>query len=1217
MKQISSRIKVKEQRSIAYWFVVILIMLIGNVQAQEHPFLIVKESQYAELQARSSNSPWLKMKTDAIAYVNGHSYNPSSSISNRIGMMKDIVSAGALAYILDSANRVSYKDKVLNTLQYWDDIYKDNNTDWGYCVKTGSAFFNSVLALDIIHDDLSSDELSGVESEMDIMAGWLYSNGSWPLNRYGSRGVWALYHGDQSHSAIGQYYSKLTSQLTEDGVFTGGPGYAGARLGDNRDAKAYFMDVLEFTGNGDYYSDTRFQGFNEWLYGYSVSPFGRYYSFGDTGPNRNYHSNGTALYRAYRFSEQAAQYAAWCYDGGSPEGELLSYVLMEESLSTPKKALSKIFYDGGAWFLEDNLSDRSLAGALNNYTSTSLWSHSHKDVNAIHLCAYGEHIVRNSGYCNWGEGAHGFSWDYIHDEAVSGNTVLINGIDHFSKAGGGIVEGFTAPLFNYARGYSGTALANGKHWRNFVFVHPQDDCNGYFVTLDEVDADSSSHKANVITHPNADNSTTISDNLEYRAKIAPHPYSGHTVYLSTFLGTEPSSVEVKDGLLARMPDENASFVGKYLYSTYDSDSSGKCNIVTILFPHDATHAKAEMTRISGSGYSGAEILLGDSITDIALESSDTTGVTCNGISFQGVACLFRLHSDSLGFYFVRGGRSFNDGEVPRHGFTSDANVGVYVKGMEGKITSSSGAEATFFYPGIKNILINGVSASVLDLGIDRITIDVPSGTHDIEFTTVSIPRGTISGTVTDSITGNPIEGATVSDGIRFDDSDAGGNYTLIYVPADTFMITASESDYFSLSVAGVVVTESDTTIVDFQLTEIPTGTVSGRVTDKSTGSPIPDAMVTDGTRSDSTDAGGNYTLTDVPVNSYIISASESRYLSLSVDSVVVTEDDTTTVDFQLIPAFDLVGFWRFEETSGTTAYDSSGSHNDGVLHGPVSTSGRIDLGYKFDGMDDYIEVPGSVSLDGITEAITLIAWVKVPSGIRYSVFSRWVYVDGDERSFVFDIENEKLLFGLSGDGIGGKFLNSANTVTLKQWTHVAATSDGVTMKIYINGELDPNTETPPAVIHPSSADLHIGRWMIGPEVWHYPFDGTMDEVKIYNRALSADEIEADYNRAPVGIDENSVSLPPDGFLQAYPNPFNSSTTIRYKTAATGNVTISIYNLSGQKIRTLVNEVQQTDNHEVVWDGTNAGGGSAGSGIYFCTLNIDNRPIAISKLVILK
>jgi len=83
------------------------------------------------------------------------------------------------------------------------------------------------------------------------------------------------------------------------------------------------------------------------------------------------------------------------------------------------------------------------------------------------------------------------------------------------------------------------------------------------------------------------------------------------------------------------------------------------------------------------------------------------------------------------------------------------------------------------------------------------------------------------------------------------------------------------------------------------------------------------------------------------------------------------------------------------------------------------------------------------------------------------------------------------------------------------------------------------------------------------------------------------------------------------------NPFNYSTTISYKTTVTGRVTMSIYKLSGKKIRTLVNETQRAEMHSVIWDRTNTTGGFAGSGIYFCTFNIDDTPVAIKKLVLFK
>ena len=58
-------------------------------------------------------------------------------------------------------------------------------------------------------------------------------------------------------------------------------------------------------------------------------------------------------------------------------------------------------------------------------------------------------------------------------------------------------------------------------------------------------------------------------------------------------------------------------------------------------------------------------------------------------------------------------------------------------------------------------------------------------------------------------------------------------------------------------------------------------------------------------------------------------------------------------------------------------------------------------------------------------------------------------------------------------------------------------------------------------------------------------------------------------------------------------------------------------MSGQKIRTLVSETQQADHYSVVWNGTNATGGSVGSGVYFCTLDIDDNPVATKKLVLLQ
>ena len=85
-------------------------------------------------------------------------------------------------------------------------------------------------------------------------------------------------------------------------------------------------------------------------------------------------------------------------------------------------------------------------------------------------------------------------------------------------------------------------------------------------------------------------------------------------------------------------------------------------------------------------------------------------------------------------------------------------------------------------------------------------------------------------------------------------------------------------------------------------------------------------------------------------------------------------------------------------------------------------------------------------------------------------------------------------------------------------------------------------------------------------------------------------------------------------LNNYPNPFKELTVISYTLKVSGRVNIEIYDMSGQQIRTLVNENKTAGVHSVVWDGTDELGESVGSGIYFCKLNINNKPISTKKIM---
>ncbi|RMD67443.1 T9SS C-terminal target domain-containing protein [Candidatus Parcubacteria bacterium] len=104
---------------------------------------------------------------------------------------------------------------------------------------------------------------------------------------------------------------------------------------------------------------------------------------------------------------------------------------------------------------------------------------------------------------------------------------------------------------------------------------------------------------------------------------------------------------------------------------------------------------------------------------------------------------------------------------------------------------------------------------------------------------------------------------------------------------------------------------------------------------------------------------------------------------------------------------------------------------------------------------------------------------------------------------------------------------------------------------------------------------------------------------------------------PSGAAEHRTGIPQKLFLYpAYPNPFNPTTVIRYQLAAESDVELSIYDLFGRRVRTLVRDRQNAGLHSVSWDGRDAQGKAVGSGIYLCRLQAEERTQA-RRLVLMK
>jgi hypothetical protein len=93
---------------------------------------------------------------------------------------------------------------------------------------------------------------------------------------------------------------------------------------------------------------------------------------------------------------------------------------------------------------------------------------------------------------------------------------------------------------------------------------------------------------------------------------------------------------------------------------------------------------------------------------------------------------------------------------------------------------------------------------------------------------------------------------------------------------------------------------------------------------------------------------------------------------------------------------------------------------------------------------------------------------------------------------------------------------------------------------------------------------------------------------------------------PLAIGDDGTQLPLETKLVGnYPNPFNPTTTIEFSLKESGNVRLDVFNVLGQKVKTLVNSQMNAGNHSIVWDGRDANGSEVSSGVYFVKLNTDN------------
>ena len=260
---------------------------------------------------------------------------------------------------------------------------------------------------------------------------------------------------------------------------------------------------------------------------------------------------------------------------------------------------------------------------------------------------------------------------------------------------------------------------------------------------------------------------------------------------------------------------------------------------------------------------------------------------------------------------------------------------------------------------------------------------------------------------------------------------------------------------------------------------------------------------------------------DVPLNDSAIVSGELTWASAADwdattseegvvhDSYGDHEDEEVSLGYKSSGS-GLVGYWPLDDTSGPTAYDESGTGNDGSIQdSPVTANGiGVSDSFHFDGNDDHVSVPNDNSIElGTVDRVTVSAWVT-----KDSAQSGWIAMlqhSDESYNLQFDNGNEPE-FTIHDDG-SWVTAQYGNSVSSNQWHHYVGTYDGTTIRFYVDGTLvDTNT-----VGDMDETNLPLGiAENLDASGRH--LDGKMDEIRLYDRALSASEVSQLYQTPTQG-----------------------------------------------------------------------------------------------------
>ena len=409
----------------------------------------------------------------------------------------------------------------------------------------------------------------------------------------------------------------------------------------------------------------------------------------------------------------------------------------------------------------------------------------------------------------------------------------------------------------------------------------------------------------------------------------------------------------------------------------------------------------------------------------------------------------------------------------------------------------------------------------------------------------------------------------------------------------------------------------------------------------------------------------NLTLEWTPGNG---ATSSDVYLGITNPPSYITNVSTNYFQSTLLDA-NTMYYWRID--SRNQYYITEGDVWSFTTGGSIADTNGFAL--QFDGVDDLLDCGNSSSLQITGNKITLEAWINV-SEFKNQPFAGSVIVKdqgGIDAGYMIRCGGDGIVNFNIGNGSWHEINSPANSIHLNTWQHVAATYDGIFMKIYVDGNLTAEANlTGLNIGNAINSNLLIGE---SPGFSGRVFNGKIDEIRIWNIVRSQSQIQetmniplpSEYYSSPdsglVGywqLDEGAgqtasdlsffannavlgTSVNPDAgdpqwvqsnililqiengdnqFLvpdhfslsQNYPNPFNPSTTIEFSLPEdVNNLRLSVFNSLGERVAELINTSLHAGKYSYTWEPKNLA-----SGIYFYELRTE-KFISVKKMVLLR